>query len=55
MADAIKIRVSYGTAIVLGLLEARQDVAPTTAYLLFDNGCIGSCSFCSRANGNQKS
>jgi len=55
MADAMKIRVSYGTAIVLGLLEARQDVAPTTAYLLYDNGCIGRCSFCSRANGNQKS
>lgn len=55
MADGIKIRVSYGTAIVLGLIEARQDVAPTTAYLLYDNGCIGQCSFCSRANGNQKS
>jgi biotin synthase len=46
------IRVSYGTAIVLGLVKARQDVAPTTAYLLFDQGCIGSCSFCNRANGN---
>ena len=55
MTDGIKIRVSYGTAIVLGLIEARQDVAPTTAYLLYDNGCIGRCSFCSRANGNQKS
>lgn len=51
----IKIRVSYGTAIVLGLIEARQDVAPTTAYLLFDRGCIGNCSFCSRANGNVRS
>ena len=55
MTEKIKIRVSYGTAIVLGLIEARQDVAPTTAYLLYDNGCIGQCSFCSRANGNQKS
>ena len=49
------IRVSYGTAIVLGLIQARQDVAPTTAYLLFDRGCIGQCSFCSRANGNARS
>ena len=40
---------------MLGLIEARQDVAPTTAYLLFDQGCIGSCSFCPRANGNQQS
>ncbi|PKL42746.1 MAG: radical SAM protein [Candidatus Riflebacteria bacterium HGW-Riflebacteria-1] len=52
---SMRIRVSYGTAIVLGLLQARQDVAPTTAYLLFDRGCIGQCSFCSRANGNTAS
>ncbi|MBU1108224.1 MAG: radical SAM protein [Candidatus Riflebacteria bacterium] len=51
----MNIRVSYGTAIVLGLIKARQDVAPTTAYLLFDSGCIGQCSFCSRANGNERS
>ncbi|MGM0599309.1 MAG: radical SAM protein [Candidatus Rifleibacteriota bacterium] len=53
-ASNCKIRVSYGTGIVLGLIKARQDVAPTTAYLLWDKGCIGSCSFCPRANGNQK-
>ena len=50
-----KIRVSYGTAIVLGLQKAKQDIPPTTAYLLWDSGCIGSCSFCPRANGNAKS
>ena len=55
MPENTQIRVSYGTAIVLGLVSARQDVAPTTAYLLFDRGCIGSCSFCPRANGNQQS
>ncbi len=55
MTEPSKIRVSYGTAIVLGLIKARQDVAPTTAYLLFDTGCIGQCSFCSRANGNARS
>jgi biotin synthase len=55
MPEDTQIRVSYGTAIVLGLVNARQDVAPTTAYLLFDQGCIGSCSFCPRANGNQQS
>lgn len=49
------IRVSYGTAIVLGLIKARQDIAPTTAYLLYDQGCVGSCTFCTRANGNLKS
>lgn len=49
-----KIRLSYGTAIVLGLQKAKQDIPPTTAYLLWDSGCIGSCSFCPRANGNSK-
>ncbi|MDD3001291.1 MAG: radical SAM protein [Candidatus Riflebacteria bacterium] len=51
----MKIRVSYGTAICLGLLKATQDVEPTTGYLLYDTGCIGKCSFCSRANGNERS
>ncbi|NLI75254.1 MAG: radical SAM protein [Candidatus Riflebacteria bacterium] len=46
------IRVSFGTAITLGLRQARQEVAPTTAYLLWDPGCRGSCSFCPRAGGN---
>ncbi len=49
------IRVSYGTAIALGLCEARQEVAPTTAYLLWDPGCRGACSFCPRAGGNARS
>jgi biotin synthase len=48
------IRISYGTAITLGLLQAKQDIAPTTAYLLWDEGCSGACSFCPRANGNNK-
>ncbi len=53
MADLpATIRVSYGTAIALGLREARQEVAPTTAYLLWDPGCRGSCTFCPRAGGN---
>ncbi|HOT26716.1 MAG TPA: radical SAM protein [Candidatus Ozemobacteraceae bacterium] len=47
-----KIRVSYGTALVLGLKRGTQDAPPTTAYLLWDTGCHGACSFCPRANGN---
>jgi lipoyl synthase len=46
-----RIRVSYGTALVLGLKQGRQEVPPTTAYLLWDEGCQGACSFCPRANG----
>ena len=43
-----RIRVSYGTAISLQLKSARQDAPPTTAYLLWDTGCQGQCSFCPR-------
>ena len=50
--DQPVIRVSYGTAIVLGLAAARQDCPPTTAYLLWDPGCRGACLFCPRAGGN---
>jgi len=49
------IRVSYGTALVLGLKNGTQDAPPTTAYLLWDSGCHGACSFCPRANGNLES
>ncbi|MBF0543482.1 MAG: hypothetical protein HQM08_03565 [Candidatus Riflebacteria bacterium] len=49
-----KLRVSIGTAVELGLENARNIVAPTTAYLLLDKGCLGQCSFCPRNNGNSK-
>lgn len=49
------IRVSLGTALGLGLKAGRQEVAPTTAYLLWDEGCRGACSFCPRAGGNASS
>jgi len=43
-----KIRVSIGSAIVLGLTEGRLDAKPTTAYLLtYRKGkCQASCAFC---------
>jgi biotin synthase-related radical SAM superfamily protein len=45
------IRVSIGSAIVLGLVEGRLDVLPTTAYLLtYRNGkCTANCGFCPQA------
>lgn len=43
------IRVSTGTAAVLGLLAARLDDAPTTAYLLTGGRCGASCAFCPQA------
>ena len=43
-----KIRVSIGSAIVLGLTKGRLDAKPTTTYLLtYRKGkCRASCAFC---------
>ncbi|MFH7835983.1 MAG: radical SAM protein, partial [Candidatus Aenigmatarchaeota archaeon] len=49
------IRVSLGSAIVLGLIKGKIDVNPTTAYLLtYRNGkCIANCSFCPQAKSSK--
>jgi len=46
-----KIRVSVGSAIVLGLLKGRLDAAPTTVYLLTyrEGKCLANCGFCPQA------
>jgi len=43
------IRVSAGTAGVLGLARVPMDVAPTTAYLMVGGRCAVNCSFCAQA------
>lgn len=49
-----QIRVSTGSAIVLGLLEGKLDVEPTTAYLLTYNAgkCTANCGFCPQARSS---
>jgi biotin synthase-related radical SAM superfamily protein len=51
---AEKIRVSLGSAMVLGLLKGKLDAMPTTAYLLtYRRGkCTANCSFCPQARGS---
>lgn len=46
-----KIRVSVGSAMVLGLIQGRLDAPPTTAYLLtyFEGKCSANCGFCPQA------
>jgi len=46
-----KIRVSIGTAAVLGLTDYRLDTEPTTAYLMTytEGSCIANCAFCAQA------
>ncbi|MFB0567926.1 MAG: radical SAM protein, partial [Candidatus Bathyarchaeia archaeon] len=46
-----KIRVSVGSAIVLGLMHGRLDAEPTTMYLLtyYSGKCLANCGFCPQA------
>lgn len=45
------IRVSVGTAAVLGLMKCKLDAAPTTAYVMTfsPNRCTANCGFCAQA------
>ncbi len=51
------IRVSTGTAIVLGLLAGKLDAEPTTAYLMTYKlgNCTANCGFCPQARGSKSS
>ena len=51
-----KIRISIGSAAVLGLREITVDAYPSTCYLMTytNSQCIGKCSFCPQANGTNK-
>lgn len=46
-----KVRISIGTAIVLGLAHGRLDAPPTTAYLMtyWEGKCTANCGFCPQA------
>lgn len=50
-----KIRVSLGSAMVLGLLKGKLDALPTTVYLLtYKRGkCTANCGFCPQARESQ--
>ncbi|WP_297470890.1 radical SAM protein [Thermococcus sp.] len=45
------VRVSYGTAIAVGLIRARLMARPTTAYLMtyWPGKCSNDCAFCAQA------
>jgi len=46
-----RIRVSVGSAIVLGLLRGKLDAPPTTVYMLTyrEGKCLANCGFCPQA------
>lgn len=49
-----KIRISIGSAAVLGLAKIITDVLPTTCYLMTytNESCRGECQFCPQGTGN---
>jgi len=49
-----RLRVSIGSAAVLGLLQYRLDIPPTTSYIMSytEQACLANCSFCAQACGN---
>jgi biotin synthase-related radical SAM superfamily protein len=49
-----KVRVSTGSAIVMGLLTGRLDAKPTTVYLLMcRKECSANCGFCPQARASK--
>jgi len=44
-----EIRISEGTAAVLGLNQVRAITPPRTAYLMIGEGCPRDCAFCAQA------
>jgi len=52
-----QIRVSLGTAIILGLLDGKLDAQPTTAYLMTYRAgkCTANCGFCPQARASKSS
>jgi len=50
-----KVRVSLGTAIVIGLKQGRLPHPPTTAYLMVGEECVNNCAFCTQARGASSS
>lgn len=52
-----KVRVSIGSAAVLGLTDCWLDVMPTTAYLMTytEGRCRANCSFCPQARESSSS
>lgn len=51
--DLAVIRVSAGTAQVLGLKRLKCAVLPTTAYFLVGEKCLRDCAFCSRSRSSK--
>lgn len=48
-SPSIALRLSLGSAVVLGLRKATMQAAPTTLYTMLGDRCMGACRFCAQA------
>ncbi len=48
------IRLSYGTAVKMGLKRGRMLAEPTTAYIMLGEHCESNCAFCAQRKSNPK-
>ncbi len=48
------IRLSYGTAVKMGLRRGKMLAEPTTAYIMLGERCYSNCSFCAQARSRRK-
>ncbi|MCK4828313.1 radical SAM protein [bacterium] len=51
--DSMIIRLSVGSAMVLGLRPVKADVLPSTVYTMLGELCIGRCRFCTQSADNK--
>lgn len=51
----MRVRVSYGTAIAMGLVRGKMMARPTTAYLMtyWPGRCRNDCAFCAQAKSSR--
>lgn len=51
--DSLNIRLSVGSAMILGLKPVKADVLPSTVYTMLGELCIGRCRFCTQSADNK--
>ncbi len=50
----MKVRISYGTAVKMGLIKGKMLAEPTTAYIMLGEKCYSNCSFCAQRREARK-
>jgi len=50
----MNIRLSYGTAVKMGLKRGKMLAEPTTAYIMLGERCDSNCAFCAQRRDSRK-